>query len=61
MLISRIIFRTSLVVQWLRLPSSNAGGMCWIPGWGSKIPPAALSKKKFFLIKIIMHWFLEQT
>ena len=30
-------FRTSLVVQWLRLrasSSSTAGGKCSIPGWG---------------------------
>ena len=32
---------TSLVVQWLRLPSpSNAGGVDWIPGWGAKFPHA---------------------
>ena len=34
-------FRTSLVVQWLRLRasgSSTAGGMRSIPGWGIKIP-----------------------
>ena len=28
---------TSLVVQWLRLYSSNAGGPGLIPGWGIKI------------------------
>ena len=29
------ITRTSLVVQWLRLHASNAGGTGFIPGWGS--------------------------
>ena len=29
---------TSLVVQWLRLCASNAGGMALIPGQGTKIP-----------------------
>ena len=29
---------TSLVVQWLRLRSSNAGGAGLIPGRGTKIP-----------------------
>ena len=28
---------TSLVVQWLRLRASTAGGMGSIPGWGTKI------------------------
>jgi len=28
---------TSLVVQWLRLHASNAGGVGSIPGWGIKI------------------------
>ena len=32
---------TSLVVQWLRLCASNAGGTGLIPGWGTKIPHAA--------------------
>ena len=32
--------RTSLVVQWLRLCASGAGGMGLIPGWGTKIPHA---------------------
>ena len=29
---------TSLVVQWLRLHASTAGGMGSIPGWRTKIP-----------------------
>ena len=28
----------SLVVQWLRLCTVNAGSIVWIPGWGTKIP-----------------------
>ena len=31
---------TSLVVQWLRLSSSNAGGVGSIPGWETKMPHA---------------------
>ena len=31
---------TSLVVQWLRLHTSNAEGVGSIPGWGTKIPHA---------------------
>ena len=31
---------TSLVVQWLRLHASNAGGAGSLPGWGTKIPHA---------------------
>ena len=31
---------TSLVVHWLRLHASNAGGMGSIPGGGTKIPHA---------------------
>ena len=33
--------RTSLVVQWLELCTSNAGNVDLIPGWGTKIPHAA--------------------
>ena len=29
--------RTSLVIQWLRLCASTAGGTDLIPGWGTKI------------------------
>ena len=32
--------KTSLVVQWLGLWASSAGGMGLIPGWGTKIPHA---------------------
>ena len=31
---------TSLVVRWLRLQASNAGGARSTPGWGTKIPRA---------------------
>ena len=31
---------TSLVIQWVRLYASTAGGMGLIPGWGTKIPHA---------------------
>ena len=34
------------MVQWLRLHTSNAGGMGSIPGWGTKIPCATQQKKK---------------
>ena len=42
---------TSLVVQWLGLHASPAGGMGLIPGWGTKTPQAEqdgqkLKKKK---------------
>ena len=32
---------TSLVVQWLRLCGSTAGGIGLIPGWGSQMPHCA--------------------
>ena len=34
------------MVQWLRLCPLNTGGMESNPGWGTKIPHAAQSKKK---------------
>ena len=34
----KISFGTSMVVQWLRLHISTAGGMGLIPGWGTKVP-----------------------
>ena len=37
---------TSLVVQWLRLCASNAGGTCSIPGGGTKIPHAVWCGQK---------------
>ena len=38
--------RTSLVVQWLRLRASTAGGMGLIPGWGSFACCAVWPNKK---------------
>ena len=37
---------TSLVVQWLGLHASTAGGMRLIPGRGTKMPHAASAAKK---------------
>ena len=37
---------TSLVVQWLRLHASTAGGTGSIPGGGTKIPHATQPKKE---------------
>ena len=37
---------TSLVVQWLRFCTSNAGDEGSIPGWGTKIPHALWPKRK---------------
>ena len=37
---------TSLAVQWLRLRASTAGVVGSIPGWGTKIPRAALCCQK---------------
>ena len=40
---------TSLVVQWLRLCASTAGGVGSIPGRGTKTPhDAGSGQKKFF-------------
>ena len=40
------IYKCSLEVQWLRLCTSNAGGMSSIPGWGTGIPHAVLHSQK---------------
>ena len=40
LLFSRNNLRISLVVQWLRLCTPNAGDTGSIPGWGTKIPHA---------------------
>ena len=40
------IIRTSLVVQWLRLPDSAAGGAGSIPGQGTKILNTMLARSK---------------
>ena len=38
--------RVFLVVQWLRLSTSNAGGKGSTLGWGTKIPCAAWHSQK---------------
>ena len=43
----------SLVVQWLGLHASTAGGMGSIPGQGIKILPAKNEKKIFSVIYIL--------
>ena len=49
--------RTSLVVvQWLRLCPSNAGGMTLIPDVGSKIHTPGSEKKKNWLIHTALIW-----
>ena len=49
---------TSLAVWWLRLCTSNAGGMGSIPGWGTKIPYAVWhdQKKKKNLSLFVSSW-----
>ena len=46
---------TSLVIQWLRLHTANAGGQGSIPGWGTRSCMLQLrsqhSQKKFFFFK----------
>ena len=37
---------TSLVVQWLRLRASTAGGTGSVPGWGTKISHAVWGSEK---------------
>ena len=44
---------TSLVVQWLRLFTSTAGGAGLVPGWGTKIPHALQPRKKVPLIMFL--------
>ena len=44
--VKRDAHRTSLVIQWLRLYTPNAGGMGLIPDQGTKTPYANSSKKK---------------
>ena len=39
--------QTSLVVQWLRLCTPNAGGTGLIPGQGTKVPHAAWCSQKY--------------
>ena len=54
---------TSLVVQWLRLSASTAGGMGLIPGQGTKIPYATWhnpkkKKKKKKTVEVVISNFL---
>ena len=42
----KVMKGTSLVVQWLGIHASNAGGMDWIPGQGTKIPHATWHGQK---------------
>ena len=44
--LTKYIQGTSLVVQWLRLCASIAGGMGLIPGWGTKILHATQCSQK---------------
>lgn len=47
---------TSLALQWLRLHNSIAGGVCLIPGQGTKIPHARVvwpKKVKKIFYKIL--------
>ena len=48
-------FWTSLVVQWLRLCASTAGGTGSVPAWGTKIPHAVQygQEKKFYVLYYI--------
>ena len=43
---NQLLRGNSLVVQWLGLHTSNAGVTGLIPGWGTKIPPAAQRGQK---------------
>ena len=43
---TKVCLGTSLVVQWLRLCASNAGGVGLIPGWGMKIPHVSQHSQK---------------
>ena len=36
----------SMVIQWLEIHTSTAGGRCSIPGWGTKILHATSMAKK---------------
>ena len=41
---------TSLVIQWLRLHASTAGGMASVPGWRTKIPHVTWGSQKKSMI-----------
>ena len=44
--IKTVMLGASLMAQWLRLHSSMAGGMGWIPEWGSSTHWAVWPRKK---------------
>ena len=39
-ILKNMILGNSLAVQWLGVSALTAGGLCSIPGWGTKIPQA---------------------
>ena len=47
----QILFRNSLVVKWLGLCASTAGGPVSIPGWGTKISQAVWRGQKIILFR----------
>ena len=57
---------TSLLVQWLRLHTSNSGVMGSIPGWETKIPSASPEKKKSEIMPLLnqlvcFQWLMSGT
>ena len=50
-----VFLGTSLLIQWLRLCVSNAGGVGSIPGWGTKILHAMQGDQKKYL-----HFFFKK-
>ena len=51
--------RASLVVWWLRLPTSIAGGLSLIPGWGTEFLHAALCSQKKLKFKDMTNYTSE--
>ena len=45
--------RTYLMVKWLRIQISNAGGTGSIPDWGIKMPHDAARKRKKSFVPIV--------
>ena len=52
---------TSLVVQWVRLHTPNAGGPALIPGWGTRSHMHATTKSPHATIKNIYIYILHAT
>ena len=46
-----VLWGTSLVVQWLRICTSNAGGTDLILDWGTKTLKAVWYRSQFFFLK----------